>query len=326
MPSIVCFGEALIDFLARPPQAPDAPRQFTQYAGGAPANVAVAVAKLGGAAAFIGMLGRDLFGDFLLASLRGAGVNTEHVLRTDAANTALAFVSLDAEGERRFSFYRPPAADLLFRVQDFRPEWFRSAAVFHVCSNSLTEAAIAEATLTGMRQARQAGALVSMDLNLRPSLWPKELDPRPRLWSALVEADLVKLSATELAFLTEPLGGEAAVLAELWRGRPRLLVVTDGPGPMRYCTRTAAGRLDAFSINTVDTTAAGDAFTAGLLQQLMEAGIHATDLDTLASDTGRMRSVLRFAAACGALTATRHGSFAAVPTLAEVQAFLRQYP
>ena len=326
MPSIVCFGEALIDFLARPRQSPDAPRQFTQYAGGAPANVAVAVAKLGGGAAFIGMLGRDLFGDFLLASLRAAGVNTEHVLRTDAANTALAFVSLDAEGERRFSFYRPPAADLLFRAQDFRPEWFRSAAVFHVCSNSLTEAAIAEATLTGMRQARQAGALVSLDLNLRLSLWPKASDPRPRLWSALAEADLVKLSATELAFLTEPFGNEAAVLAELWRGRPRLLVVTDGPGPMRYCTRTAAGRLDAFSINAVDTTAAGDAFTAGLLQQLLEAGIHATDLDTLASDTGRMRSVLRFAAACGALTATRHGSFAAVPTLAEVQAFLRQYP
>lgn len=326
MPSIVCFGEALIDFLALPPPAPDAPRQFTQYAGGAPANVAVAVAKLGGAAAFIGMLGRDLFGDFLLASLRKAGVNTEHVLRTDAVNTALAFVSLDAEGERQFSFYRPPAADLLFRAQDFRPEWLRSAAAFHVCSNSLTEAAIAEATLTGMRLARQAGALVSMDLNLRSSLWPKESDPRPRLWSALAEADLVKLSATELAFLTQPFGSEAALLAELWRGRPRLLVVTDGPAPMRYHTRSAAGRLNAFPIDAVDTTAAGDAFTAGLLQQLTEADIHATELDALASDAGRMRTVLRFAAACGALTATRHGSFAAVPTLDEVQAFLREHP
>jgi len=116
---IVCFGEALIDMLAQPPATPDAPRAFLQFAGGAPANVSVAVARLGGDSHFVGMLGNDMFGDFLLQSLREAGVATDGVVRTDEARTALAFVALDARGERSFSFYRPPSADMLFRAAHF---------------------------------------------------------------------------------------------------------------------------------------------------------------------------------------------------------------
>src|SRR5437868_7004314 len=115
---IACFGEALIDFLARPGAAPAEPTAFLQFAGGAPANVAVAAARLGAHSAFVGMLGADMFGDFLLASLGEAGVDTSGIVRTAAAPTALAFVQLDADGERSFSFYRPPAADLLFREVD----------------------------------------------------------------------------------------------------------------------------------------------------------------------------------------------------------------
>ena len=115
---IVCFGEALIDFSPAPGLQPDQPRMFVQHAGGAPANVAVAVARLGGQSEFVGMLGADMFGDFLLDSLRDAGVEVRHVQRTGDAPTALAFVALDAQGERSFSFYRPPAADLLFRDAD----------------------------------------------------------------------------------------------------------------------------------------------------------------------------------------------------------------
>ncbi|RZA12511.1 MAG: hypothetical protein EOP93_21810, partial [Lysobacteraceae bacterium] len=116
MHQILCFGEALIDFLARPGDTPDAPRAFLQFAGGAPANVAVAVARLGGDAQFIGMLGEDMFGDFLLGSLRDAGVGTGGVVRTGQANTALAFVALADDGERSFSFYRPPAAGADARI------------------------------------------------------------------------------------------------------------------------------------------------------------------------------------------------------------------
>ena len=125
---IVCFGEALIDFLSTDGEA-GAPRAFIQHAGGAPANASVAVARLGGRAQFVGMLGADMFGDFLRRSLEQAGVGIRYVRCTSEAKTALAFVSLDEQGERSFSFYRPPAADLLFRATDFDPDCFANAAI-----------------------------------------------------------------------------------------------------------------------------------------------------------------------------------------------------
>ena len=299
---IVCFGEALIDFLAQPGE----PRAFLQFAGGAPANVAVAVARLGGHAQFVGMLGADMFGDFLFDSLRDAGVDTSQIVRTDEAKTALAFVQLDEHGERSFIFYRPPAADLLFRDAHFNDATFADAAFFHVCSNSMTEAAIAQATLQGMARARAAGATVSLDLNLRPALWSD--DPRERLWAALAAADLVKLARTELDYLAEG-SDDAAVLRRIFEGHARLVVITDGAATMQWHTRDARGEVPAFKVRAVDTTAAGDAFVAGLLFQL-------------ARQPSDIVGALRFGAAVGALAVTRQGAFAAMPTLAEVHALI----
>lgn len=325
MPSVVCFGEALVDLLAEPSMESGAPQRFVRYAGGAPANVAVAVARLGTPAAFVGMLAEDSFGDFLLESLRAAGVSTEHVVRTRAAHTALAFVSLDAKGERQFSFYRPPAADLLFRSHHFHGACFAEAAVFHACSNSLTEAAIADVTLEGMRRAQTAGALVSFDMNLRLNLWPESIDPRPRIWQALHAAELVKLSAAELAFLAEPLGGEAAVFDKLWRGRTQWVWVTNAAAPIRHFTRSGSSTLPAFAVQTVNATAAGDAFVGGMLSWLVRDKVSAAGLTDWLAGATRMRNALRFAAACGALAVTRHGAFESMPTLAEVQQFLAEH-
>lgn len=320
MAKVVCFGEALIDFLA------EAPQHYLRYAGGAPANVAVAAARLGMPSAFVGMLSSDAFGDFLLQSLKAAGVATDCVQRTDAANTALAFVSLDAEGERRFTFYRPPAADLLFRPEHFKAECFAGATVFHVCSNSLTEADIAATTLEGVRRARAAGVLVSFDLNWRPNLWSAGADPRPRIWSVLSEADIVKVCAAELAFLAEPLGSEDAVYAEIWRGRTQWLLITDGAEPLRHLTRTSRGELAAFDVQTVNTTGAGDAFMGGLLSMLVKEGVDSGSLTAFLVDGERTRGALRYAAACGALAVTRHGAFEAMPSRAQVEAFLSAHP
>jgi len=320
---IVCFGEALIDFLAQPAAAPEAPRAFAQFAGGAPANVAVAAARLGADAAFVGMLGADMFGDFLLESLRGAGVDTAGIVRTDAARTGLAFVQLDDQGERSFSFYRPPAADLLFRDAHFQAASFEGVAVFHVCSNSLTEDGIAQATLQGMARARAAGAVVSLDLNLRPALWPVGVDPRPRLWEALLSADLVKLARNELEFLAAYApGGEEAVQRRILQGRARLLVVTDGADPMHWRTRDARGEAPTFRVRAVDTTAAGDAFVAGMLSHLARAGIDGAAFARFAADPAAIAEALRVGAAVGALAVTRAGAFAAMPTFAEVNALL----
>lgn len=322
---IVCFGEALIDFLATDAEA-GAPRSFIQHAGGAPANAAVAVARLGGRAQFVGMLGADMFGDFLLQSLEQAGVDTRYARRTDAAKTALAFVSLDANGERSFSFYRPPAADLLFRTSDFDSECFSRASIFHVCSNSLTEPEIARTTLEGMAIARREGALVSIDLNLRPALWPNDTDPLPWLWQALAAADLVKLAGNELDYLAaRESGGEPRVIHRLMESA-QVLVVTDGAAPLRWYTRDSSGVLDTFSVRAIDTTAAGDAFIGGLLYQLQARGIDRARLASFAADQTALFESLRFAAGCGALAVTRHGAFAALPCLDEVTALLESSP
>ncbi|UXI70433.1 carbohydrate kinase family protein [Tahibacter amnicola] len=314
---IVCFGEVLVDFLAQPLPSPDAPRAFLQFAGGAPANVAVAVARLGGQSEFLGMTGADMFGDFLVESLERAGVETRGIRRTTDARTALAFVALDADGERSFSFYRPPAADLLYRSEHFPADVFARASALHVCSNSLTETAIAATTQHAIASARRDGALVSFDMNLRPALWSPQVDPLPRLWEVLSCADIVKLARTELEFLAAG-EGEAAVLRRLWTGSTRLIVITDGAADIRWYTSQRQGQLDTFRLRALDTTAAGDAFVGGMLYHLAEQGVDAAGLAEFLSGTTAVEQTLRFAAAVGGLTVTRHGAFAAMPALADV--------
>ncbi|KQN97361.1 MULTISPECIES: carbohydrate kinase family protein [Stenotrophomonas] len=328
MGKIVCFGEILIDLLAQPPASPQAPRAFLQYAGGAPANVAVAAARLGARSHFAGMLGCDMFGDFLADSLAESGVNTDCIVRTSAAKTALAFVALDGAGERSFSFYRPPAADLLFRAEHFQPACFDGTGCFHVCSNSLTEPSIAETTFAGMDRARAAGAVVSLDLNLRPMLWPAQVDPTPWLWQALEQADLVKLSREELDYLARPFGsdGRAQVLHRLLAARARWVIVTDGAAPLHWHTRNAHGEVPGFRVLPVDTTAAGDAFVGGVLHGLAERGGTGGAFDAFCRDHDAIVATLRFGAAVGALAVTRKGAFAAMPTLEEVQRLLQEQP
>lgn len=297
---------------------------YRPYAGGAPANVAVALAKLGVDSAFVGMLAQDVFGDLLMKSLQAAGVSTAQVARTKDANTALAFVSLDAQGERRFSFYRPPAADLLFRAEHFQPEAFKEAAAFHCCSNSLTEPAIAEATLEGVRLARSADALVSVDVNYRPGLWPTHADARPRIWSLLGQADVVKLSSSELAYLAEPLRSEEAVIAKLWEGRAQWLLITDGAALIRHLTCDTEDTASTYEVKSINTTGAGDAFVAGILASLVET--RAEGLDAFLADREQVDGALRFAAACGALAVTRHGAFEAMATRGEVEDLMERQP
>jgi fructokinase len=323
--TVLCFGEALIDF-HQEPRGKDSPPVYIPHAGGAPANVAVATARLGDASAFVGMFGRDVFGDLLLKGLSDAGVDTRHTRRTDAANTALAFVSHDARGDRSFSFYRPPSADLLFRDADFDPATFAGDNLFHAGSCSMTEPASAATTLRGMARARTAGALVSFDMNLRPALWPRGEDPAPTIWRALALADFIKLSAEELAFLAASVGGESAAFARLWQDHAQFMVVTDGAHAVRWFTRDQAGQAPTFPVRAIDATGAGDAFVGGCLHGFVQQAACSENLAAFATDSARRDPVLRFAAACGALAVTRTGSFAAMPTRSEVETFLEQHP
>ncbi|AOT10681.1 carbohydrate kinase family protein [Pseudoalteromonas luteoviolacea] len=310
--AVVCFGEALIDFLSDG----GTPESFTKYAGGAPANVSVAVAKQGVKSTFCGMLGDDMFGRFLKEELSGHQVNTQFVKFTAEAKTALAFVSLDSEGERSFSFYRPPAADLLFRAEDFEEEMFEQGKILHVCSNSLTEKNIYLSTVTAMEKAKQHGLIKSFDMNLRENLWPSMNHCLDRIWHIMSQSDVVKLSKEELIFLNthaHPSKDEQNTIEAILSSQVKLLIITDGANDIRYFTEQFSGYITPLKVNAVDTTAGGDAFVGGLLAEITRK-LSQTSFSDIVNCEAKILDLVNFSAKCGAYAVTRYGSFSSLPS------------
>lgn len=322
---VICFGEALIDMLSNKVASSTETEveTFTKFAGGAPANVSVALAKLGGNSYFCGMLGEDAFGHFLLDSLQHHQVKTDYVLFTKKAKTALAFVSLDKQGERTFSFYRPPSADLCFAISDFQADWFQQVALFHFCSNSLTQENILMATKSGIALARQNQALISFDVNLRLNLWAEQSEPFSVIWSLISDIDVLKISVEELTFLCGSNNQEHTINKMLQRGC-KLIVITDGGENLRWVTAIAQGEIAPPAVNMVDATAAGDAFVGGLLFKLQMHVQHGGNFDALLADKTELKNVLRFAAACGAHAASKYGAFPSLPSTSSLQALAQE--
>ncbi|MGC3871715.1 carbohydrate kinase family protein [Halomonas sp. GXIMD04776] len=317
MTPVIAFGEALVDMLSSRlgDDTQEGPETFTPYAGGAPANVAVACARLGVPSRFLGMLGADYFGDFLAGELADHGVDTSGVVRTRDARTALAFVSRDADGERTFDFYRPPAADLLYRIEHLPVGVFDTPAILHLCSNSLTEDAIADTTMRLAGMAQRADCLVSVDANLRHNLWAEECTNIGLVTRLLDHAQLVKLSSDELDYLRGDHPRDAW-LAERLAAGVRLIVITDGANDVEARGVDLALRVTPPKVKAVDTTAGGDAFIGGLLAMLAENGIEAD----WHRDEPRLHQALKVACRCGAHAVTRPGAYAALPTRADLMA------
>ena len=307
--TIVCLGEILVDFVAREAGVSvGEAASFQRALGGAPANVAVGVARLGGASAFLGCVGEDPFGRFLAAELRVEGVDVGGLQTTAAARTTLAFVSLDAAGERSFVFFRQPGADMLLAASQLDRVLLSRAHIFHFGSFSLSAEPAASATRVALRQARAGGALISYDPNLRLHLWPDAEAARRAILPLIDQADILKLSAEELPILTTD--GDAR---SLWRNSLRALIVTDGGRGARLITPKGEWRAPGFRVRTVDTTGAGDAFVAALLSCLAE------EPDALAIAPGE---TLRYACAAGALATTARGATTAMPTHKAIQQLL----
>ncbi|KAJ6796658.1 Uncharacterized protein M6B38_219615 [Iris pallida] len=306
---VVCFGEMLIDFVPTTSglSLAEAPA-FKKAPGGAPANVAVGIARLGGQAAFIGKVGEDEFGYMLADILKENNVNNQGVRFDPGARTALAFVTLRKDGEREFMFYRNPSADMLLKEEELDLDIIRKAKIFHYGSISLITEPCKLAHIAAARVAKDAGVLLSYDPNLRLPLWPSAESARNGILSIWDFADIIKISEEEISFLTE---GEDpyddAVVSKLFHPNLKLLLVTEGPDGCRYYSKKFNGRVSGLQVNQVDTTGAGDAFVAGILSQL------ASDISLL-QDEGRLREALKFANACGALTVMERGAIPALPT------------
>ncbi|XP_076888732.1 putative fructokinase-6, chloroplastic isoform X1 [Bidens hawaiensis] len=281
---------------------------FKKAPGGAPANVAVGIARLGGSSAFIGKVGEDEFGYMLADILKQNNVNNEGMRFDPGARTALAFVTLKNNGEREFMFYRNPSADMLLEESELDLDLIRKAKIFHYGSISLITEPCKSAHIAATKAAKEAGVLLSYDPNLRLPLWPSAESAREGILSIWDTADIIKISEEEIVFLTN---GEDPyddnVVRKLYHPNLKLLLVTEGPDGCRYYTKEFSGRVKGLKVEPVDTTGAGDAFVAGVLSKL------AADVSLL-KDEHRLREALSFANACGAITVTERGAIPALPT------------
>ncbi len=313
---MLSIGELLIDFVpGQPGVSLKEAVSFTKAAGGAPANVAAVVARLGGRSAFIGRVGDDAFGHWLRDTLRAAGVDTRAVVLDAAAPTTLAFVSLAADADRDFSFYRDNTADTRLAEEDLDRDLLEEAAIVHFCSVSLSREPARGTTLTAARMARQAGAVVSFDVNWRPPLWPDEASGVTSIREAMAFADVLKLSESELELLTG--SQEAGAAAELLGDRLRLVLLSRGAAGVQVVTAAGITDVPAFPVKPVDTTGAGDALAGAFLHEL------ARNRDLLA-DGPALLAALRRANAVAALSTLKPGAIPSYPDSPELQEFLAQ--
>ena len=316
MPKALCIGELLIDFVSTTPDVTlaEAPG-FVKAPGGAPANVAVGLAKLGIDAGFIGKVGEDAFGDFLSETLQQNSVDTTYLVAGEASRTTLAFVATRSDGMKDITFYRHPGADIQLSPDEIDTGYVQSAEVFHYGSVSLSHSPSREATLHAIQSAKAGGAMLSYDPNLRLPLWDNANDAKHWIWEVMPYADVVKISEEEWEFVTgnaELKGGIERILGF----GVKLLVITLGERGCYYTNGTADGYVEGYAVEVVDTLGAGDAFVAAMLMQLMKhENIRSLDASTL-------DAIMRYANAAGALATQKVGVIPALPTPSEIEQFL----
>ncbi|MDZ7705314.1 MAG: PfkB family carbohydrate kinase [Trueperaceae bacterium] len=309
---VIALGEMLIDFV---PTRRDLSLQdadtFERAPGGAPANVAVGLARLGLQSGFMGKVGDDVFGKLLVTTLEQNGVDTREIKYDSEARTALAFVSPQAKGER-FMFYRHPSADMRHHPDEIDDAYVRSAKAFHFGSISLIVEPARSATLKAVTVAKDAGLLISYDPNLRLALWHDETSARAGMRSAWPLADVIKISDEELLFLTGEQSDDAA--RSLVTDNVKLLLVTNEKGASYY-TPDTSGRVPGFKVDVVETTGAGDAFMAGVLGGLVREPGAIREREGL-------EPLIRRANAYAALATTKRGAIPALATPDELGAFI----
>ena len=314
---ITSLGELLVDmFPAELGRRLVEVSAFQPKPGGAPANVAVAAARLGAQSAFIGKVGDDAFGHHLASVLGQEGVDTRGMRYDGSARTTMAFIAKPDENTSEFVFYRNPGADLLLRTDELDEGLLRETRAFHFGSISLIEEPSRSATMSALQIARDSGALISFDVNYRPALWRSPDEARDRILDMLPDVNLVKANEIELALLVGSDDLSLASKALLDRG-PELCVVTLGQDGSYFRIGLGGESVPPFRVATLDATGCGDAFVAGLLVELVTGGNWRQHLTMR-----RMREILRYANAVGALTSLTQGVIPALPTRAEVDTFL----
>ena len=316
MKKVIAIGEALIDFIPHEKgRALNNVENFLRVPGGAPLNVAAAVAKLGGKSQMLTKLGQDGFGDAILNEVKPLGVDVSRISRTKEANTALAFVSLREDGERDFSFYRNPSADMLLNAEEIEEEVFAQGGILHFCSVSLIDAPIKEAHRKAIEFAKRNNCLISFDPNVRLPLWETPEACREAILEFLPFANIVKISDEELEFITG-IADETEALNFLLQGDVEVIIYTKGTNGAEFITKERKVFSPSFKVEAQDTTGAGDSFIGSFLYQVAEGDNTLESLVNLPEE--KVKEILTFSNATAALTVCKRGAIGALPTKEEV--------
>jgi fructokinase len=311
---IISLGEALVDFIP----TDETNTTYQKRPGGAPANVAVGAARLGSNATFLGKVGDDVLGHFLIDTLKSYGVNAFHVYKTDDVRTGAVFVTLSENGERSFDFYINPSADRYLEEKDVQPSLFKEHKILHFGSISLVGEPSKSATEKAIRLAKENGMWISYDPNLRLSLWKTPAHAREAILSMLPHADIVKISEEELEFITGLKKVEEGIKVLQEYDIP-LLFITLGDDGSYVVTEEGGEYIPAKEVPAVDTTGAGDAYVSAILHKLDE---YTGSLKELTLEEASEIAV--FASVSGALAVSEKGAMTALPTLEQIEEELAQ--
>lgn len=312
---VTALGELLIDFTENGTSAQGNPI-LEVNPGGAPCNVLAMLQKLGKQTAFIGKVGDDMFGRQLTEAVSSVGVDTRALLVDKEVHTTLAFVHTYPDGDRDFSFYRNPGADMMLTKEDVDEDLIRSSRIFHFGTLSSTHKGVREATRYAIDVAKEAGDLISFDPNLRPPLWSSLDDAKKEIEYGLGKCDILKISDNEVEFLfgTTDYDLGAKLLKEKYN--IPLILITLGPDGSRAYYKDMRVEVAPFlQDNTIESTGAGDTFCASSLNYVLEHG-----LDHLTEEN--LKELLTFANAAASLITTKKGALKVMPEKEEVLAFI----
>ena len=320
MKKLLAIGEALIDMIPSNTGRIKDVQSFSPKVGGAPLNVCGAYSKLGGNSNIITMLGNDPFGDKILDELNSFGINVDYVKRTNLANTSLAFVALDENANREFSFYRKIGADMLLSEKEIEQSWFSDSYGLHFCSVSLGDFPMRQAHDRALKIAKEQGIVVSFDPNVRLPLFDDHEYLRKTINEYLKYADILKISEEEVEFI---FGNDDIEknLEYLFDQGVKLLIYTSGKDGATAFTKHIKVHSDGIKVNAIDTTGAGDGFIGSFLYQLSKDEVNVKHLENLKEE--QIKQYLDLSNKFCAFSVTKEGTIASYPTFEELTKFVR---
>ncbi|MDE7177086.1 MAG: carbohydrate kinase [Lachnospiraceae bacterium] len=315
---VVALGELLIDFTENGTSGQGNPI-YEANPGGAPCNVLAMLTKLGRKTAFIGKVGRDIFGNRLKTTLNEVGIDTSNLVMDDEVRTTLAFVETFADGDRDFSFYRNPGADMMLREEEVDLAMVKDTQIFHFGTLSMTHEGVRNATKKAIAAAKEAGAVISFDPNLREPLWKSLDDAREQVSYGLSQCDVLKISDNEIQWFTGEEDFDAGIAKLRQQYDISLIMLSMGKDGSRAYYKDLCVEVKPFlQENTIETTGAGDTFGGCCLHYVLENGLHNLNKENLTE-------MLTFANAAASIITTRKGALRVMPEKAEVLKLIEQF-